>query len=103
MITLQQIFRTVTRDERRPASVVAESYGLDVGKMLHSDDPSFTPEMIGLYARIAAHFGAKELNADESLHVVCAWCNAVLQEGESRNPHNISHGICPACFEKEAA
>ena len=28
---------------------------------------------------------------------ICAWCKAVISEGE----YPVTHGICPACVEKE--
>lgn len=34
-----------------------------------------------------------------ALHVTCAWCGIVLQEGDQSKPH--SHGICPTCFKRE--
>ena len=32
------------------------------------------------------------------LHVLCSWCQRVIQEGDQSKP--VSHGICHDCMEK---
>lgn len=34
---------------------------------------------------------------------VCAWCTAVLRPRSANGPPGITHGICPACFDRVAA
>jgi phage FluMu protein Com len=34
------------------------------------------------------------------MKLVCAWCNKVLRDGDSRI---VSHGICPVCKEEVIA
>jgi len=34
---------------------------------------------------------------------MCAWCNTVLGEKEPLDDHNITHGMCKPCLEKESA
>jgi hypothetical protein len=31
-------------------------------------------------------------------HTICAWCKAVLHEGDKKKP--VSHGICEACDDR---
>ena len=35
-------------------------------------------------------------HATRPMHVICAWCGAVMREGD---PENVSHGICARCEE----
>jgi Zn finger protein HypA/HybF involved in hydrogenase expression len=39
----------------------------------------------------------------ESLKVICAWCKAYLRGPASAPDNEVSHGICPACLERERA
>jgi hypothetical protein len=39
----------------------------------------------------------------ESLKVICAWCKTHIRGPASAPDHAVSHGICPACLERERA
>lgn len=56
-------------------------------------------ELAGICERLGDQLEAKRW-AEAELHVVCAWCQVVMQEG---NPAKVSHGMCKACFDKELA
>ncbi len=45
--------------------------------------------------------GSPPAHGAEILHVVCAWCETVIQKGDLTSPMDTSHGICPPCMKTE--
>ena len=37
------------------------------------------------------------------MRTICAWCDAVIKEGDETMVKGTSHGICEACLAKEIA